>query len=375
LVAVAAVLATLSCASVTPRPAGREPDLEWVCRQTDVITDFRGRITFEDVQRTLCYLAEWSLPDYRPHLQRLQDAALKEAVRCHPGAVDDGPAPTTLTQLYSTLKAAAHSRDDAATGCVESAMIEGMVATLGENYTFSPAGQELPDDGRTRSPSMSVLNRSVVYARFGKCLEGRKLLYDAIASARAEHTITGLVLDVRGTDGAPVDDLVRFLDMFIDEGIVVEWHGRKPGHRYFESATRIPPAETLPMVVLTDARTGSGAEAFAAGLRAHGRALLVGGRTMGKAPIRSVVDLPSGSRLAYPVGDLVEPGKGFITGRGVEPDVNVRSPTPSDGSVDPDPLVAFVLTVFAQTPAASREAMLDTANRILSASPEAAAPK
>ena len=131
------------------------------------------------------------------------------------------------------------------------------------------------------------------------------------------------MLDIRGADGAPVDNLVQFLSLFVDNGSVLEYRNRIDGTVVRRPSIRRGPAETLPVVVVVDEKTGSGAEAFAGVLRARGRALVIGRRTAGKATIQSMLDLPSGSYLFIPVAELYEPGVGKISGRGVVPDLDI----------------------------------------------------
>lgn len=354
------------CASLQQRPGSGDPDLAWVCGQHDLITDFRGRITFEDVQRTLCYFGRYT---GRLDLQGLERGALAEAQRCGGettvAGLNASRSPSTIRELYGDLKAA--SGTDESSGCAATAMIRGMVRILGDEYGFHPRGE--PEPERTADgPTATLLNKAIVYVKFSRFLSGgQQVVEQALREGRSDHTISGLMLDLRGADGAPIDELARFIDLFLDDGIVLKWRERFSGRLSTIDATRRPPAEMLPLVILVDAKTQSGAEAFAGVLRARGRALLIGQRTLGRAFVQTVLDLPSASRLVVPIGDLLEPGGGMISGKGVEPDVEFGSTFTDRSAVPGDTTILLAVQVISATRSAARADLLDAVHQVISA--------
>ena len=354
--AVAAVVVS-GCLAAEPPPTHptsvKDPDVTWVCSQHDLLTDLRGRITFEDVQRTLCHIGELA---GRP----LDYAALAAAARAEVQgrcdarmtAADAGVSrpPSTIRQLYDVLRGIAGVQLQAP-GCSEAAMIAGMVRALGDEYGFRPVGESraaADDDGAgDQAPSPSLINNSIVYVKFARSLSGgQQIVEAALAATRADHAVTGLILDLRGVDGASVAEMDSFLDFFVDDGVMIEMRSRRTGEISQDLATRRPAAEAAPLIVLVDEKTHSGAEAFAGGLRARGRALLMGRRTSGKASVHATFELPSRSQLVIPVSDLLEPGAGIISGRGVTPDIEVgpaREPEVVGGADEVVRLAAQVL--------------------------------
>ena len=97
--------------------------------------------------------------------------------------------------------------------------------------------------------------------------------------------VRGLVLDLRGNPGGLVGQARCVADLFLDAGRVVATLERVDG-RSEPYETREPRRTRLPLVALVDERTTSAAELLAAALRAHGRALVVGQRTYGKATVQ-----------------------------------------------------------------------------------------
>jgi hypothetical protein len=360
------------CASLQPRPTENDADVAWVCAQHDLLTDFRGRITFEDVRRTLCYVGKYG---GGVDFANLEGAARAAARPCEQVATSSdvlvSPRPLTMSELYDHLSRAAATASWSP-GCGEAAMIAGMVRVLGEGYAFHSV-DEPPRVNVVEPPTASLINKTIVYARFPRFLTGGQASVEkALASARSDHAVTGLLLDLRGTDGEPVEALARFVDLFVDDGVVLEWGERRTGEIVQRRATRRPPAETLPLLVLVDEKTQSGAEAFAGVLRARGRALLMGRRTLGRALVQTELDLPSGSQLVIPVGDLIEPGAGVITGRGVTPDIDVGAAHPVPEVGDKDDVIRFATQVLSTTRSPARGDLLNAAQRLLAAQ---AAPK
>ena len=107
---------------------------------------------------------------------------------------------------------------------------------------------------------------------------------------RALDGMAGLVLDLRGNPGGKGTVAVRFADLFLREGLIVKMvhrGGDVERHEAHEPGT-LP---DVPLVVLVDGRTASGAELLAGALWVHHRAVLVGTRTRGKGCVQSMLDL------------------------------------------------------------------------------------
>jgi len=103
-----------------------------------------------------------------------------------------------------------------------------------------------------------------------------------------------LVLDLRGNPGGRFSSAIKVADMFLTQGLIATVAGRAgPPARYSASAEGTYLSEA-PMVVLIDGASASGAEIVAGALKLHGRAVLIGARTRGKACLQSMLALPNG---------------------------------------------------------------------------------
>jgi carboxyl-terminal processing protease len=152
-------------------------------------------------------------------------------------------------------------------------------------------------------------------------------IHDVIQHTGAQGA-RALVLDRRRCPGGDVMAAVELAGDFLGEGAIlariVDGDGDETVYR---SHNEHPHA--FPVALLVDRHSASAAEVFAGCMKAHGRAVVIGERTLGKGTVQTVVsrqDEP-GSRYAT-VATVALPDGEPIHGRGVEPDVAIVDPPP-----------------------------------------------
>ncbi len=126
--------------------------------------------------------------------------------------------------------------------------------------------------------------------------------------------VEGLIIDVRGNPGGYLDESLMLADFFLPRGsTLASWETRVPGGSagVTESESfsdRYPPmVPDLPIVVLVDRFTASGAEILAGALQDYDRALVLGERSFGKGVVQTVMDLPHGRKLRFTTGSWQTP--------------------------------------------------------------------
>lgn len=144
-----------------------------------------------------------------------------------------------------------------------------------------------------------------------------------------------IVLDLRGNQGGLVDAAVSVADLFLDSGDILSVATRQ-GLVHRTASKLTSRLETVPLIVLVDASTGSGAEALAAALQDAGRAKVVGDRTAGLAEVRSVFAFKEGDAMSLVIGRLLRRSGERLTGNGVVPDVSLGSTRTMDQVSLPD---------------------------------------
>jgi carboxyl-terminal processing protease len=119
----------------------------------------------------------------------------------------------------------------------------------------------------------------------------------------------GLVIDLRHNPGGFLDESLMLADLFLKPGVTLaSTSQRVPGGTQDQLTTesytgRWPPrVPNLPVVVLVDRYTASGAEIFAGALQDYDRALILGERSFGKGLVQTVMPLPHGRRLRFTTG-------------------------------------------------------------------------
>ncbi|MFN8377254.1 MAG: S41 family peptidase [Anaerolineae bacterium] len=139
----------------------------------------------------------------------------------------------------------------------------------------------------------------------------------------------GIVLDLRNNAGGLLQESIQAADVFVDEGVLV-YEVSPTGERSFDSTSNGLLAD-LPLRVLVNGRTASGAEIVAGAIRDSGRGLLVGERTYGKGTVQQILALSDTSSLHVTSSEWFTPTRRPLDKVGLEPDVTV---TPDPTGVD-----------------------------------------
>jgi C-terminal peptidase prc len=151
------------------------------------------------------------------------------------------------------------------------------------------------------------------------------------------------ILDIRDNPGGRLD--VPAISLFVKDGVVVRDRGRG-GTLEAEQATGAVLPAVRPMVLLTNNRTGSVAEAFAAALQDYHAAHVLGATTNGCVGFTDVSPLGDGSSFAVTTHVNLGPvTQKALNGVGVIPDEPVgRSTTDIAAGRDPqlDAAVAYL---------------------------------
>lgn len=179
----------------------------------------------------------------------------------------------------------------------------------------------------------------------------------------------GLIVDLRRNPGGFLDESLMLADLFLKPGSVLATTSQRaiggaPGEMTTEAYHDRWPARApdLPVVVLVDGFTASGAEILAGALQDYDRAVVLGERTFGKGLVQTVLRLPHGRRLRFTTGEWQTPlGRSLHRPRDMEmrpvaedPDTFPRVTTPggrtlvNGGGVFPDLHIAEDTTTLAE---------------------------
>jgi carboxyl-terminal processing protease len=122
-----------------------------------------------------------------------------------------------------------------------------------------------------------------------------------------------VILDLRSNPGGSVPAAAEVASEFLPAGTVVfRMKGRKAGASRDFSTERGGAFPDVPLVVLINRGTASAAEALAACLQDHDRALVLGRRSFGKALAQVPLPLPTGDVVMLTIARIVSPSGRII---------------------------------------------------------------
>ncbi|MFH1804091.1 MAG: S41 family peptidase [Pseudomonadota bacterium] len=142
-------------------------------------------------------------------------------------------------------------------------------------------------------------------------------LQDKVASPR------GLIVDLRRNPGGLLDSAADLADQFLTGGLIVATEGRGERKLRTYDADRSSYFNDVPMVILLDRGSASGAELMAAALRENGRGIIIGERSFGKGSMQRILPLSTGGGVKITTGYYTTPGNHIVQGNGVVPDIEI----------------------------------------------------
>ena len=149
-------------------------------------------------------------------------------------------------------------------------------------------------------------------------------LREALFSIQREK-LTGIILDLRNNPGGLYDEAISTASQFLGSGnVLLEKNA-------FDKIRPVPvqpggATMALPMAVLINGGTSSGAEIVAGALQDMRRAKLVGEKTFGTGTVLQTFPLSDGSALMLAIEEWLTPDGHVIWHHGITPDVVVPLP-------------------------------------------------
>ena len=144
---------------------------------------------------------------------------------------------------------------------------------------------------------------------------------DAVAAAE-EKGVEGIIFDVRSNPGGLLNETVEITDMFIDDGMIYSALYRDGTNVVKEASSGV--ITDLPILILQDSYSASGAELFAAALKENDRAIIIGETSYGKGSVNNAFPLSNGGALYTTIARWFTPDGNLIEKEGIAPDVEIR---------------------------------------------------
>ncbi len=172
------------------------------------------------------------------------------------------------------------------------------------------------------SAKSQELEDGVLYLRLTRFNENTtREMRKAITEYKKNHTLKGVVLDLRNNPGGLLTQAVSVADTFLDSGLIVYIEGRDKASRKDFDATKDSTDVNIPMVTLINAGSASASEIVAGALKDHDRSLLLGERTFGKGSVQTIIPMADGSGIKLTTALYYTPSGRSIQAEGIDPDI------------------------------------------------------
>ncbi len=145
---------------------------------------------------------------------------------------------------------------------------------------------------------------------------------EAILPKLKQDNAQGIVLDLRDNQGGILDTVVKVASHFITEGVILSVRSNQGVIKTYDAVNQNITTD-LPMVVLVNENSASGAEVLTGALKDHHRALIAGTTTYGKGSVNIVQPLSDGSGIYITTSRWLTPDGNIIEGKGIEPDITL----------------------------------------------------
>lgn len=238
---------------------------------------------------------------------------------------------------------------------VNRAAIEGLLSALKGRAAMLTNVENVVTNAEPLVSRQSVFDDNVGYVRVGRVDEG---LVNAVSAALKDlngtNKITGLIFDLRFTDGDDYAAAAEVVDLFLKTEVPLLNAGKG-----LVSSHEKTNAIGMPVVALVNSETGEAAEALGAMLRQTGAGLLIGSRTAGRAGVRSDFKLSSGQTIRIVTAPVLLGDAKPVPATGVVPDIEVV--------LKPDAEKTFYEDSFAAT---AKPASTNATNSVASARPK-----
>ena len=161
-------------------------------------------------------------------------------------------------------------------------------------------------------------------------------LAEQVAEAGGIENVDGVILDLRNNPGGLLNQAIFVADAFLDAGEIVSTRGRtaSDGERFNAEPGDL--SEGLPIVVLINGGSASASEIVAGALQDHQRAIVVGTKSFGKGSVQTVMPLRSDGAMRLTTARYYTPSGRSIQSLGIQPDIIVEQPLPSNDEEEAD---------------------------------------
>lgn len=149
----------------------------------------------------------------------------------------------------------------------------------------------------------------------------------------------GVIIDLRNNPGGILDQAVGVADLFLSNKKIAELKSRNVNESKIILSDETDLLNNLPMAVLINSNTASGAELLAAALGENKRAILIGEKTYGKGSMQTIIPIPGRGAIKLTTAHFVSPNGNLIDHNGVVPDIEIPKEPQNEKTEGVDPTI------------------------------------
>ena len=190
-----------------------------------------------------------------------------------------------------------------------------------------------PPGGPLHDASGATVNDASPTSAFRSLRSARPEVANAVKNLESSGK-KGLIIDLRINPGGLLQQTVDTTDLFLDSGIILIEEDRANNETFYRAKPG-GQATHIPIVLLVDEFSASGAEVLTAALKDNHRATVIGERSFGKGTVNISQPLKDGGALYVTIRRWLTPSGVQIDEVGITPDIQI-TPGPLDPAYDPN---------------------------------------
>ncbi len=166
--------------------------------------------------------------------------------------------------------------------------------------------------------------QDVGYIKLSQFQHGTSLDLKRAIKELKQQGVKGFILDLRNDPGGLLSEAVKVSDVFLPRGkLIVYTKGRRGEIERYTAKTEPYISDDVPVVILINKGSASASEIVTGALQDHGRAIVVGEKSFGKASVQNIIPLEDGSAIKLTIAYYYTPSGRLINKKGIKPDIEV----------------------------------------------------
>ncbi|MDE0184071.1 MAG: S41 family peptidase [Candidatus Poribacteria bacterium] len=167
-----------------------------------------------------------------------------------------------------------------------------------------------------------TLKGNIGYIRINQFRQTTAADVDDVFKTFNQQDIRGIILDLRSNPGGILQSAVEIASYFLEpEQLIVYTQGKQPRQNFVAIEAKLQ--KHYPLVVLVNYGSASGSEIVAAAIKDHGRGLVMGQKTYGKASVQQIFPLSGGAAVKLTTAHYYSPSGVDIHDEGISPNIEL----------------------------------------------------